>query len=527
MLQFIYILSLITTLNNNFVIKKIYEDKVFYNFVAYENDLYVSSNQGVFKISSVGDLTLYDKSIVGPINSIFEKNNNFQVKFESPPELYPNIYTNSVTDFAYLEDNLLVITRGKLLIYNNLMYSFNPIGSVRSISQNAVGTYSGVYINGNKLDKITYTDGQIKELDSITFVCYNGLLSYKNNTETKLYNNDNSIRTKGEYGRISNIFDIGGSIYLVISNQGIYYYFLETNDFKLIYESKNVILPIKNKINERIKDRREFHFIDNKRYISLNINTDKIDVIEQDIKYQINDILESDKDGNDFYAISNNLLIHLRRSTKGLELINKFPIKSAAHTISDFNNLIFLAGNNGLSIFDKTKKKMIEHYIVDEFNSNAVYKNNNTIKFGSIHGVYSIDNLSDLERKLIFRDFKISDPNYHMYLGVIILIIIFIILRKKFKKTNVTDEQMITNIKRYINKNLDNATLKMIESEFHLDYNEMNNLSKEFKPAKYIKESRIELTKKMILNDNSISEISNSTGYSETYLIKNKYKFLK
>ncbi len=237
--------------------------------------------------------------------------------------------------------------------------------------------------------------------------------------------------------------------------------------------------------------------------------------------------MESDNDGNDFYAISNKQLVHLRRSTKGLKLINKFPIKSVAHTLSDFNNLIFLAGNNGLSIFDKTKKKMIEHYIVDEFNTNAVYKNNNTIKFGSIHGVYSIDNLSDLERKLIFRDFKISDPNYHMYLGVIILIIIFIILRKKFKKTNVTDEQMITNIKRYINKNLDNATLKMIESEFHLDYNEMNNLSKEFKPAKYIKESRIELTKKMILNDNSISEISNSTGYSETYLIKNKYKFLK
>ena len=59
--------------------------------------------------------------------------------------------------------------------------------------------------------------------------------------------------------------------------------------------------------------------------------------------------------------------------------------------------------------------------------------------------------------------------------------------------------------KYYCNKNLDNATLKMIESEFHLDYNEMNNLSKEFKPAKYIKESRIELTKKMILNNNSIS----------------------
>ena len=86
---------------------------------------------------------------------------------------------------------------------------------------------------------------------------------------------------------------------------------------------------------------------------------------------------------------------------------------------------------------------------------------------------------------------------------------------------------MITNMKRFINKNLGNATLKMLESEFQLDYNEMNNLSKDFKPAKYIKESRIELTKKMILSDNSISEISLKTGYSETYLIKNKYKFLK
>ena len=85
-----------------------------------------------------------------------------------------------------------------------------------------VGSYGGVYINGNKLEKITYTDGQIKEFDSITFVCYNGLLSFKDNIETKLYNNDNSIRTKGEYGAISNIFEIGNSKYLLISDKGLY-----------------------------------------------------------------------------------------------------------------------------------------------------------------------------------------------------------------------------------------------------------------------------------------------------------------
>ncbi|MGK0421977.1 MAG: AraC-like DNA-binding protein, partial [Polaribacter sp.] len=369
---------------------------------------------------------------------------------------------------------------------------------------------------------------QIKEFDNLIFVCYNGLLSYNNNQENLLYNNDLSLRTKGEYGIISEIYSINNSNYLVISDNGIYRYNYKLNTFQLIYSTQNKIIPIRNKIESRINDRAEFHFVDNKKYISLNVNTNNIDIIDNNIEYEINDILESDINGNDFYAISKNNLLHLKRTIKGLVLINKFPIKSTAHTISDYNNLIFLAGNNGLSIFDKTKEKMIENYIVDEFNTNAVYKNKNTISFGSIHGVYKIDNISDLERELIFRDFKISEPFRYIYLGVLIFIIIILILfRKKYKKTNVTDEQMIISIKRFINKNLEHATLKMIESEFQLDYNEMNNLSKEFKPAKFIKERRIDLTKKMILNDNSISEISKKTGYSETYLVKNKYKFLK
>ncbi len=528
MIYFLYLVNLISMLNNNFVIKKIYDDKIFYNFVSYEKELYVSSNKGIYKINSTGDLLLFDNSILGPINSVFEKNNYFKVQFEKIPELHPEIFSNSVTDFAYAEDNLIVITRGKLLVYNNLLYSFNPVGSVRSISQNAIGTYGGVYINGNKLIKISYTDGQIKEFDDLIFVCYNGLLSYDNNQETLLYNNDNSIRTKGEYGNISEIYSLNNYNYLVISNNGIYKYNYKLNTFQLIYKTQNKIIPIRNKIKSRIVDRSEFHFIDNKEYISLNVNSNKTEIIENNIDYAINDILESDINGNDFYAISENQLLHLKRAKDGLKLSAQFVIKSTAHTIADYKNLIFLAGNNGLSIFDKTKQRIIENYIVDEFNSNAVYKDKTSISFGSIHGVYKIDNISDLERKLSFKDFKITEPFRYKYLGVLIFIIIILILfRKKYKKTNITDEQMINNIKRFINKNLDNATLKMIESEFQLDYTEMNNLSKEFKPAKFIKERRIELTKKMLLKGNSISEISNKTGYSETYLVKNKYKFLK
>ena len=91
----------------------------------------------------------------------------------------------------------------------------------------------------------------------------------------------------------------------------------------------------------------------------------------------------------------------------------------------------------------------------------------------------------------------------------------------------ISDDEMILRIKRFTRSNLTKVTVKMLEEEFGLDYNELNNLSKGFKPAKYIKEQRVALTKKMLLNEKPISEISQSTGYSETYLVKNKYRFLK
>ena len=523
------IISFIALFANNFSIHKIYDDKIFYNFVSYENELYVSSSDGIYKINESGDdLILFDNSISGPINSIFEKNNNFKIKFIESPNVYPELYKEAVTDFAYLDNSLYVIARGKLLIYNSLKYTFTSTGSVRSITENTIGTYGGVYINGNKLNKITYTDGQIREFDSITFVCYNGLLSYKDNIETKLYNNDNSIRTKGEYGAISDIYALSNSKYLVISDKGIYKYDYNENIFEIIYESQNKVIPLRNKIDSRIKDRGEFNFIDNKKYISLNVNDNSIEIIEDNIKFEIKDILESDLDGNYFYAISkNNLLLILKRTKEGLKLEGQYPIKTTAHTISDYENLIFLSGNKGLSIFEKTKQKIFHNYIVDEFNRGAIYKEDNKISFGSIHGIYSINDVNDFEKSLIFKDFKMNNNNSYLFIGVVLFVLILIIIVRALNKKNITDEQLIFSIKRFIRKNLKSVTLKMLEVEFNLDYNEINSLNKNFKPAKYIKKERLELTKKMLGDRKLISEISERTGYSETYLLKNKYKFLK
>jgi AraC-like DNA-binding protein len=524
-----YILTSIILFNYAFTIQKIYDDKVFYNFVTYQNELYISSNNGIYKINSSGDdLTLFDGSIIGPINSIFQKNNNFKIKFIKSPLKFPDFYSTSTSDFAYLENTLFIISRGKLLIYKDLSYEFKPFESVRSITKNAVGSYNGIYIKGKKLNKITYTDGQIKEFDSITFVCYNGLLSYKKNKETKIYSNDNSIRSKGEYGVISDIFLINNFEYLVLSDKGIYNYNNETDTFKLIYTSQKKIIPIRNKIQDRIKDREEFHFIDDNQYISLNVIDFKTEIIENKINYKINDILESDLDGNNFYAISENkLLLSFKRTKNGLMLKSKTDIRMTAHTISDYNDLIFLSGNKGLSIFSKTKKNLYDGYIIDEFNKSAVYKSDGSISFGSVHGIYSIREIKKFNNNLIFKDYRIDNNRNYLYVGIIAIIIILMLIIKRVTKKNITNDQLVSNIKRFIRGNLNRVTLKMLEIEFNLDYYEINSLNKDFKPAQFIKTERKELAKKMLLNKKSISEIGKKTGYSETYLLKNKYKFLR
>ena len=88
-------------------------------------------------------------------------------------------YLNAVTDFAYHGNNILVIARGKIFVYRKYNYTFSSFESVRSISEHGVGTYGGVYLNNNKLKKIAYTDGQIREFGDVTMVCYNGLLKYE------------------------------------------------------------------------------------------------------------------------------------------------------------------------------------------------------------------------------------------------------------------------------------------------------------------------------------------------------------
>ena len=532
-----YILLSLLFFNNTYTIDKLYEGKIFYNFVLYEDELYVSSNSGIYKIDSSNDnsLLIYNKDVIGPVKSDFSKNEIYKVKFLNPEvNIQPNTLLNAITDYAFHNNRLFIIRRGKLVSFKTLNYSYTSYESVRSITKNAIGSYNGIFINGKKLEKLNYTDGQIKEFDNITFVCYKGLLSYENNKETIIYRG-NERRNEKKYGNIYNIFLINHPNYLIISSKGLYNFNSEKNTFDLIYSSKNYIIPVRNETNTNtIPNNGVFSFVDNNELISINVNTGDIKNVANWLEDNIIDILCSDINGIEaktIYSISKNKYLLEQKSTSdGLELVEKTPIKLTAHTIADYGELIFLSGNNGLSIYNKIKKKIYDGYILDEFNKNAVYKGENEISFGSINGVYKFKNINEFSKNLIFDDFKIEstiqyDIVIFVSLALIILIIIYI-KRSNSSKKNISRGQLVSNIKIFIQNNLNSVTLKMLEDEFDLAYYEINSLDKDFKPAIFIKNSRKIKAQKMFFDKKSMFEIAQKTGYSETYLLKNKTNFI-
>lgn len=528
---FFFTIPFVSVANNNYEIYEINNDRVYYNLIVNDN-IYVSSNEGLFLIApDFKTLSLFDNSLLSSVNSDFSLKKSSKISFILSPLELPFGYDKTVTDFAYFGNFLCVISKGDLLIFKKNLYEFVPFGSVRSLSKNSIGSYGRVLINGKELEKINYTDGQIKEFDSITFICYNGLLSVKNRKESILYDNNNSKNANAVYGDIIDIFSLTKTEFIVISNKGIYKYDLSLNEFNLIYSNKSEIIPIRNKIESRIKFSNEFHFIDENQYMVLDTNSLLVSNY-LDFSMDIIAILEDSNDGSFFYALDDKSnLFTFSATINGLQLQNTKNLDIQFHTISDYGDFLFLTGNSGLGIFNKSIKKFYKNVIIDEFNKNAVFKSKDEIKFGSVHGFYTFYDVNKFIKSSLLIDYKVdtkSNISIYFFVGLLIFATALILVYEYNKKPkNLSNEERIIELKMYILKNLNNVTLKTLSDNFDMDYHALNNLQKEFIPAQFIKRLRQKKAKELFLKNKSFVEISKITGYSVTYLKKYKYKFLK
>ena len=519
----------VTFAQNKYTLISMYDDKNYYSVVDDGENIFLGTDKGIFKIDQLNNIILFDNLTIGSINSSLKKKEQ-NIKFLNAPPFVPleAEYLNSITDLLIRDKDLFIISRGKLFVFRELWYNFTPYESVRSITKNYTGSYSGIFKGNDLVNYPTYTNGQIKEFDEITFICYDGLVKIINDQVNFIY--DYNLDDK-KLGRFSNIFKLSESEFIVISNKGIYQYNTKNDGFKLIYDSSNSPVIPTRKIFRNGYEFKEFGFsFAYKNSINLmNLETFEVSTLTFDqLGENIIDIVNK---GLHYYLISEQkklykLSIDFNNPTdfernQIVEVINLDQLK---HTIEMFDGYIVLTGNNGLSIYDTYNEKLYERVLMEEFNKGSIYLDDKSLKIGGLYGVYSFENF-DLNFKKILQNMpaKSMPINIWMILFfislVLIVVLTYLYISRRTQKGSAK-EILVDEIKDYINQNISVISINSIIEKFNLDYNQLYQLNNDFKPGKYITEKRQKIAAQLIKKDKHLKEIAQETGYSQSYLIR-------
>ena len=519
-----YIISIISLIffsfgseqNYDYELVSVDSEKIYYTIIKYEGSLFFGTNQGVYRLEKGIQLVEHNPSIKGPVTTNL-KQETLRISFTRAPKNIPiGEFGNSITSIQSFQNYVYVISRGKLLIFKNKLYSFSPYESVRSITTSYIGSYNGVFKRGEVLTYPPYTNGQIKEYDDITFICYDGIVAIRGDQQDILYDAPAGNR---RYGAIENIFKLQNGNYVVVSDLGLYLYNLEENLFQMIYDGRDgPIIPLRVSFRDGFEFKPGFWFGQNNTLYKINLSTNQVSTIqtfdakivdlvsEKDILY----VLTSDKQIRSLYSDNHRTFV-----------VSKIPLSATFHTLEYKRNYLFISGNNGLSIYDLSENQLYNNVVTDEFNRGAVFKTDDAISFGSVHGVYRFENI-DLVVDSIFTDYVVNEIDYRIdtILMLIVILLGFVVLIYVFKnrRRSYNNQEMVLEIKKYVDTNLNKVDIVAISEKFNVDNNLLYHLDPDFKPGDYIKQKRKEKAAELIAKGFPIEKIAKVTGYSVSYL---------
>jgi hypothetical protein len=491
-------------------------EKIYYTIIKYEGSLFFGTNQGVYKLEEGIELIEHNPSVKGPITTNL-KRETLHISFIRAPKNIPTgEFSGSITAIQSFQNYVYVISRGTLLVFKNKLYSFTPYESVRSITTSYVGSYNGIYQKGEVLTYPPYTNGQIKEYDDITFICYDGLFAIRGDQQDILYDAPAGNRI---YGAIENIFKLQNGNYVVVSDLGLYLYKLEENLFEMIYDGRDgPIIPLRVSFRDGFEFKPGLWFGQNNTLYKINLSTYEVSTI-QTFDAKIMDLV-SERDL--FYVLtSDQQITSLYSDNHRTFVVNKIPLADKFHTIEHKRNYLFISGNNGLSIYDLSENQLHNHVVIDEFNRGAVFKTDDAISIGGIHGVYRFENI-DLLVDSISTDFVVDELDYRNDTALILIVVLlgFVVLIYLFKnrRRSYNNQEMVIAIQKYIDANLNTVDVVAISEKFNIDNNLLYHLDPDFKPGDYIKQRRKEKAAELIAKGLPIEKIAKATGYSVSYL---------
>jgi len=504
---------------------------VFYNIIKTEYDeVFIGSSIGVLKWTPE-NLTLKDKSVLGNMKISSKKRNGYYYDNALIDEintskkfnyLLPAEYNNHEIPFASIDNYLLLVVNGKLYLFNKLNYIKSLKGkSIRSISKNYVGTYTGIYKN-NKLqvDLPNYTNSYIREFGNEVIVNYDGI-SLKD-----------SIRVTEHRGVIGNFeydgIDLGyaldvfkfKNIYILFTTKGIWRTTFKNKPTKIVEFEEVNRMDIENTpkfidfIESNDKEPPRILFYAEKSLELLNLNNFEA----TKIKTILNGAIDIKRRNNSTYWIDKENLNTLDTNNQIISLLSNTYDFHTLYPIN--NNLIVLTSDLGLFKFNIQSKELTK-VIDNEFNRLALYQKNDTLYIGGVNGLikYSIKDI------IAFKPIKFNSSIDSLYVTItvlssIIVILIILYFNKKTVKIEQNTPSIEDQINDYITNNLSSVSVVAIQKEFNISYRQLSNIYKPFGPGKKIQQLRTKKTLKMIAAGDNLNLISNTTGYSIGYIKK-------
>jgi hypothetical protein len=419
------------------------------------------------------------------------------------------------------------------------VYEVRPYGrrfrnhSIRTISKNFTGTYSGIYYHNQLLKPPVsgFTDGYIREWNGKVFMCTHGLDVFD---LKELENGADAPR----------MLPLAGDVNFVPSRDIRYLDYAR----KYLVASGNRLILLDSSLQQAsvlftgtgndevllFNENRTYGtmlFSQGNRTYTYQANLNKIvpsSVIDQTI-------MDADiREERGILLTSDALLLErggrIERKAEGIEL---------AHTLRAISEMEYvIATDRGLFLYNIPDDRLSTLVPQVEFNRRALHIQDGRLYAGSIDGLYILD-LSNLSNIVAFhaRKFETAGrPAIPAWLiGVLVILMGGIgwtnyhyrrrIRRMEMEKAHTEKPATQPRLSReeieaFIRDNLPNASLKTIIDHFRTNNSMVYSMLAPMRPGELIQSLRQERLRSMRNDGRKPAEIAEATGLSESYIRK-------
>jgi len=518
----------------------------FYNVIKSEDGrVFVGTTEGIYQLEGTKMVHFVSKKGYASISKNGEVDINSEgiKNYKERKYLYLLPYPNLIRDeyHAGTNDYFYICSGGRIYIFDIVPYQYNYTNhSIRSISENLVGTYSGIYFKGVRigLPSPNFCDGYIHEYDGKAFVCYDELMIADSIQSQRANQFDTSKLRFVDYGK-SHFRDLyklpaNGNYYAATNHELLQ--INKTNfSFNPIYQSTNK----KNEINILGNNYMILLFSDANYLLSYNVTDGHTDTLKM-----LDDvILDGTNDFRNVYLLTNKAL-YLLKSDNSLSLLATIP---KAHTMKMISNTeLVIATDDGLYRFNTVNLILSPLIVGVEFNRRALFLKDNKLYAGSINGLYTID-VNDFDELIKRNKAEIEGVKLPVYIyyvvmgiGLISIVLIYLLLRArkklenaetKIEELNISQTEVLEQleapldreqIEAYIRENLSTASLKSITSHFETTTRHIYKIFEPEMPGSIIQKLRLELVMEMKKSGADAEQIAEATGLSVSYIRKIK-----